>query len=180
MTPHCDDVGDQYQEKGLYEGGERVEQEGHRTQGPLRGLKTFLGNFDRPNLTFEVWRKPSDFDKAIDCVLQPLVAMQRQHHGGAAIVYCFSQKECEMVAMELSGRGLSACAYHAGMSDDMRGNCQDAWTSGNLSVICATIAFGLGINMPTVRVVVHFTLSKSLELYYQEVSRGGGREGEHV
>lgn len=77
------------------------------------------------------------------------------------------------VSNALRDKGVRAAPYHAGMEDANRNAAQDAWVSGHINVICATIAFGLGINMPSVRLVLHFTVSKSLELYYQEVSRGG-------
>ena len=73
------------------------------------------------------------------------------------------------MAEALLERGVSAAPYHAGLSDYQRESYQDDWVGGHIQVICATIAFGLGINMPSVRLVMHFTLSKSLELYYQEV-----------
>lgn len=79
----------------------------------VKGLKIFLGDFDRPNLTFEVWRKPSDFTTAVNLVVSALNANVPHSHG-AAIVYCFSQKECVDVAQELSHRGVSASPYHAG------------------------------------------------------------------
>lgn len=133
----------------------------------IKGFKTFLGDFDRPNLEFEVWRKPSQFASTIALIKNALPAPG----SGNAIIYCFSQKECMSVSSALSDLGVSAAPYHAGLSDEYRDNCQDAWVGGTLQVICATIAFGLGINMPSVRLVLHFTLSKSLELYYQEVSQ---------
>jgi hypothetical protein len=151
----------------------------------VKGLKTFLGDFDRPNLTFEVWRKSSNFEDSVELVME---ALRRERVGedegnvssrGVGIVYCFSQKECEAVSEELRRRGVRACPYHAGMSDPSRDACQDGWTAGKIAVVCATIAFGLGINMPTVRVVVHFTLSKSLELYYQEVCLSGQSSANH-
>lgn len=153
---------------------EDIRREGDRN---VRGLKIFLGDFDRPNLTFQVWRKAPTFEQCVDMVLLVLRQAQvgldvkssgEQRHA-VGIVYCFSQKECEAVSEALRSRSVRACPYHAGMSDSARDVCQDGWTAGKISVVCATIAFGLGINMPTVRAVVHFTLSKSLELYYQEV-----------
>lgn len=131
----------------------------------IKGFKTFVGDFDRPNLVFEVRRKPRDFAGCVDMVRAALPEPET----GNAIVYCFSQKECTQVAEALLERGVSAAPYHAGLSDYYRESYQDDWVGGRVQVICATIAFGLGINMPSVRLVMHFTLSKSLELYYQEV-----------
>lgn len=132
---------------------------------PIKGLKTFVGGFDRPNLMFAVWRKPTEFTECVRLVKSALPSPGT----GNAIVYCFSQKECMQVAEALDALGVSAAPYHAGLTDSHRDSCQDAWVEGHVQVICATIAFGLGINMPSVRLVMHFTLSKSLELYYQEV-----------
>lgn len=134
---------------------------------PIKGLKIFLGDFDRPNLKFEVRKKPSDFDSSMSIIQACLPSFG----SGSAIVYCFSQKECMQVSEALSARGVLASPYHAGLAESYRESCQDAWTEGRIQVICATIAFGLGINMPNVRVVFHYTISKSLELYYQEVLR---------
>jgi ATP-dependent DNA helicase Q1 len=138
-------------------------------KGEIQGLKTFLGDFDRPNLAFEVWTKPPDFASCLELVRAAMPPAK----AGNAIVYCFSQAECMQVSDALADTGVLAAPYHAGLADAYRDRVQDAWVGGEVQVICATIAFGLGINMPSVRVVVHFTISKSLELYYQEVCTVG-------
>ena len=88
----------------------------------------------------------------------------------------FFTEETQQVSDGLQARGIISAAYHAGLEDVVRDSIQDAWQDGNIRVVCATIAFGLGINKPDVRAVVHFTISKSLEMYYQEAGRAG-RDG---
>jgi ATP-dependent DNA helicase Q1 len=150
----------------------------------IQGLKVFVSDFDRPNLQFDVLRKPSEFSECLDLIIAVIMetiphfnsqtreAPNMKSRSGHVIIYCFSQKDCEKVAVGLSERGYSASPYHAGLDDRLRQQIQENWMNGSRphQIICATIAFGLGINVPTVRLVLHFTISKSLELYYQEVS----------
>lgn len=144
----------------------------------IKGLKIFLSDFDRPNLQFSVIQKPSDFNDCLDLVISiisetvpinsnTVSRLERGH----IIIYCFSQKDCEKVAVGLTQKGYYATPYHAGLDESQREQIQREWMNGHEphQIICATIAFGLGINVPTVRLVLHFTISKSLELYYQEV-----------
>jgi ATP-dependent DNA helicase Q1 len=150
----------------------------------IRGLKVFVSDFDRPNLQFDVMRKPSNFSDCLDMVIALIMetmpqldsqtrggVVDRKRSSGHVIIYCFSQKDCEKVATGLSERGYIASPYHAGLDERLRQQIQENWMNGSHphQIICATIAFGLGINVPTVRLVLHFTISKSLELYYQEV-----------
>mmetsp|Transcript_5070 Transcript_5070/g.17285 ORF Transcript_5070/g.17285 Transcript_5070/m.17285 type:complete len:617 (-) Transcript_5070:205-2055(-) len=133
----------------------------------------FRGKSDRPNLFFEVRRKPAAKDDAVAALAAFVDEVGRTATG---VVYCLSQKECEDVSSGLRTRGLRAAPYHAGLPDESRSRVHDAWRRGSVSIVCATIAFGLGIDKPDVRYVAHFTASKALESYYQEAGRAG-RDG---
>ncbi|KAH8068928.1 four-way junction helicase [Aureococcus anophagefferens] len=132
----------------------------------------FRGKSDRPNLFFEVRRKPAAKDDAVAALAAFVDEVGRTATG---VVYCLSQKECEDVSSGLRTRGLRAAPYHAGLPDESRSRVHDAWRRGSVSIVCATIA-GLGIDKPDVRYVAHFTASKALESYYQEAGRAG-RDG---
>ncbi|CAH1247586.1 BLM [Branchiostoma lanceolatum] len=131
----------------------------------------FVQSFNRTNLHYSVM--PKKVKSATKEVLELINARFRNKTG---IVYCLSRKECETVSDELCRSGTSACAYHAGMSDKERMRIQDLWPE-HYKVICATIAFGMGIDKPDVRFVIHYSLPKSVEGYYQESGRAG-RDGE--
>eukprot|EP00055_Hartaetosiga_balthica_P007520 m.25972 g.25972 ORF g.25972 m.25972 type:complete len:1289 (+) comp5813_c0_seq1:81-3947(+) len=134
----------------------------------------FEQSFDRPNLFYEV-RKKTSFQKCIDSIASDI---QRRYKNKCGIVYCLSRKDCENVAINLNKKQISALYYHAGLSPEEREEYQESWQTGKVNVICATIAFGMGIDKPDVRYVMHFSLPKSMEGYYQEAGRAG-RDGSH-
>ncbi|OXV09012.1 hypothetical protein Egran_03221 [Elaphomyces granulatus] len=140
----------------------------------MSGCKAFSQSFNRPNLTYEVRQKKGRSKDIIASIAQTIKA---SYSGKSGIVYCLSRSDCEKVAAELkSGYGIRAEHYHAGMSSESRSKVQREWQSGKSHVIVATIAFGMGIDKPNVRFVIHHTTPKSLEGYYQETGRAG-RDG---
>ena len=134
----------------------------------MQGARIFLSSFNRPNLTYTVEPKKDAFKKVL--------ALLKQLDGESAIIYCFSRADCDDMAAKLSKSGVPAIAYHAGMTPDARSRAQEQFIRDGISVICATIAFGMGIDKPDIRLVVHCDLPKSVEGYYQETGRAG-RDG---
>lgn len=132
---------------------------------------TFQQSFNRSNLTYEVRKKVKSVVK--DIAAEILQAPPADRSG---IVYCLSQRDCEKVATELVAEGLRSAPYHAGLSAAIRERNQHGWTTGAVQVICATLAFGMGINKHDVRFVYHHAMPKNLEGYYQESGRAG-RDG---
>lgn len=134
----------------------------------LEGGKVFQSSFNRENLTYRVLPKKQAFPK--------LLSEIQERPGQSVIVYCFSRKGTEKVAADLQANGIKAAAYHAGLAPQERSRVQDAFIRDEVPVIAATIAFGMGIDKPDVRLVVHMDLPKSVEGYYQETGRAG-RDG---
>ncbi|CAH0714963.1 unnamed protein product, partial [Brenthis ino] len=131
----------------------------------------FLTSFNRPNLFYMILEKKS---KSVN---QDVVNVIRTKYAGkSGIVYCLSRKECETMADDLRRAGVKAAAYHAGLVDSKRKKVQLGWIGDEYAVICATIAFGMGIDKADVRFVIHHSLPKSVEGYYQETGRAG-RDG---
>ena len=130
----------------------------------------FKSPFNRPNLFYEVRMKS-------DQVLQDIAELIRTEFAlQSGIVYCYSKKECETVADFLKGFRISAACYHASLTTTERERVQEQWSSGKINVCVASVAFGMGINKPDVRFVIHHSISNSLEGYYQESGRAG-RDG---
>ncbi|OJD15451.1 hypothetical protein AJ78_04292 [Emergomyces pasteurianus Ep9510] len=139
----------------------------------MRDAEVFIQSFNRPNLTYEVRRKP----KGTNIVEGIAELINGSYSGQAGIIYCLSRQSCERVAEQLRDKhNIKAAHYHAGLPSEQRLSVQKDWQSGNCNVIVATIAFGMGIDKPNVRFVIHQTMPKSLEGYYQETGRAG-RDG---
>ncbi|OWM65022.1 mediator of RNA polymerase II transcription subunit 34 isoform X1 [Punica granatum] len=134
----------------------------------------FVSTVNRPNLFYMVREKSSVAKVVVDEIAEFIRESYPNNESG--IVYCFSRRECEQVAKELRDRGVSADYYHADMDVHAREKVHMRWSNSKLQVIVGTVAFGMGINKPDVRFVIHHSLSKSMETYYQESGRAG-RDG---
>jgi RecQ family ATP-dependent DNA helicase len=132
--------------------------------------KVFIQSFNRPNLKFEVRNKTKGCLSDICKMIRANFAKQ------CGIIYCLSRNDCELTAAGLREQGITSAPYHAGLPDQQRQRVFSAWSRGTFQVVCATIAFGMGIDKADVRFVIHYSMPKSIEGYYQEAGRAG-RDG---
>ena len=134
----------------------------------MKTPEVFVAGFNRANIFLEVRPKRNALREVIACL--------EQHSGESGIIYCFSRKQVDKLTEQLTDSGYSALNYHAGLSDEERGNHQQQFIRDKIRIMVATVAFGMGIDKPNVRFVIHYDLPKSLEEYYQEIGRAG-RDG---
>ena len=142
-----------------------------RKQLNIPDAKLFLSSFDRKNISLTVLSGYTGADK-----FNTLVKFIDRHHGECGIIYCFSRKNTETLTEKLKRRGLNAQAFHAGLSVSVKNAVQTGFLNDDIQIVCATVAFGMGIDKSNVRWVVHYNMPQNMESYYQEIGRAG-RDG---